>query len=161
MVWQPGQTGNPKGHYSKGKGYSLKAMADNYTVSALNVIVSLMEDPTVKPGDRLTAARMVLDRAHGLPTQTVDMSTTLSVSLVELLATLPGQPRPATIEHDAPPPKLPPSFSLVDAATAAEELALQDGAGQGADDGQADGDGCTLVLRPANDDPGDTQLGGE
>jgi hypothetical protein len=154
MVWQPGQTGNPKGHYSKGKGYSLKAMADNYTASALNVIVSLMEDPAVKPSDRLTAARMVLDRAHGLPTQTVDMNTTLSVSLVELLAGLPGQPRAATIEHDAPPPRLPASFSLLDAAQAAEELA-----GQAAD--EEDADTCTLVLCPANDDPGDTQPGGE
>lgn len=157
MVWQPGQTGNPKGHYSKGKGYSLKAMADNYTASALNVIVSLMEDPAVKPSDRLTAARMVLDRAHGLPTQTVDMNTTLSVSLVELLATLPGQARPATIEHEAPPPRLPASFSLVDAAAVAEEL--EEGRAGDADQADELEDTCTLVLRPAND--GGTQPGGE
>lgn len=147
MVWQPGQSGNPNGHVRKTKGYNLREMADKYTVSALNVIVSLMENPKVKPADRLIAARMVLDRAHGTPVQSIEMNSTVSVSLVELLAGLPGQGRPV-IEHDGDPPRIVGGVSLVEAAQAAEELAI----GQGAEEG----DTQTLVLRPANDDPGES-----
>ena len=158
MVWQPGQSGNPNGHVRKTKGYNLRAIADNYTISALNTIVSLMENPEVKPADRLIAARMVLDRAHGTPVQSVELNTSVNISLVELLAGLPGQGRPV-IEHDGETPKIVGGVSLLEAAQAAEELAIGQGADAG-DDSQAEdedgqGDTHTLVLRPANDDPGD------
>lgn len=160
MAWQPGQSGNPN-RVRKTKGERLSDLASNYTLSAVNTIAGIMENPQCKPADRLTAARLILDRAVGLPTQAVEVSGSIGLSLVELLATLPGQARPATIEHDAPPPRLPASFSLVDAAQAAEELEE----GRAGDAGQADeledADTCTLVLQPANGDPGGTQPGGE
>ena len=155
MVWQPGQSGNPAGPTRKNQGERLSTLAGSYLVSAVNVIAGIMENPECKPADRLTAARMILDRAVGTPVQAVEVSGGVGVTLVELLANLPGQGRPATIEHDAPPPKLVSGISLLDAAQAAEELALQEGAG---DDAQAkdgedeDDDSVTLTLRPANDD---------
>ena len=150
MVWQPGQSGNPKGKYPEG--FNIRELASKFSISALNTVVSIMEDTEVKASDRLTAARMVLDRAHGLPTASVEVNGGIGVTLVELLANLPGQGRPATIEHDAPPPRIVSGVSLLDAAQAAEELALEEGA---ADSGQEeeDADSVTLTLRPANDDP--------
>jgi hypothetical protein len=187
MVWQPGQTGNPNGgrmQTKASKGERLSDLANNYTISALNVIVGIMEDHEVRPGDRLLAARMLLDRAVGTPTQTVDVSSHFTVSLVELLANLPrdGQAaRPAVIEHEAPPPPMVAGISLQDAAAAASELehgrgneASQapcrdlereflggDARPAGETAGQVEEEDGELVLRPANDDGTPTQPGGE
>ena len=154
MVWQVGQSGNPKGRPSKTQ--ALSDLANRYTMDAVHTMVAIMNDTEAKHADRLTAARMILDRAVGTPVQAVEVSGGVGVTLVELLANLPGQGRPATIEHDAPPPKLVSGVSLLDAAQAAEELALEEGAAK--DDSQAkdgedeDDDSVTLTLRPANDD---------
>lgn len=156
MVWERGQSGNPHGPTRKSKGERLSDLADNYTISALNVIVSVLEDPTVKPGDRLLAARMLLDRAVGTPTQTVDVSSSVTISLVELLAGLPGAQRLPTIEHEAPPPEVIGCISLVEATEAAAELEAATDARQV--EQEEDGE---LILRPANDDLGSTQPGGE
>jgi hypothetical protein len=182
MVWQPGQTGNPNG--SRGmtkasKGERLSDLANNYTISALNVIVGIMEDAEVRPGDRLLAARMLLDRAVGTPVQAVNVSSHLTVSLVELLAGLPHQgPKLTTIEHEQEPPPMVAGISLQDAAAAASELE-QDKAAQGLcsglereflpcsarpageTDSQVEEEEGELILRPANDDLGGTQPGGE
>lgn len=184
MGWQLGQSGNPNGSHGstrKSKGERLSDLANNYTASALNVIVGVMEDPTVRPADRLLAARMVLDRAVGTPVQAVTVSNNLTVSLVELLAGLPGQGKPPTIEHEEQPPPMVAGISLMEAASAASEL---DGDGAGglcagleaeflpssarpavetADQaaGQVEEEDGELVLRPANDDSTPTQPGGE
>lgn len=160
MVWEAGRSGNPKGRPSKAQ--ALSELANRYTMDAVHTMVAIMNDTGAKHADRLTAAKLILDRAVGTPVQAVEVSGTIGLSLVELLAGLPGQPRGIAIEHDAPPPRLPASFSLVEAAQAAGEL--EEGragdAGQ-ADELEEDADTCTLVLRPANDDPADTQPGGE
>lgn len=149
MVWQPGQSGNPTGEGRKGKAEKLAELASIYSRSAINTIAGIMENPEAKHADRLTAARMLLDRAVGTPVQAVNVSSDITISLVELLAGLPGQAaRPAVIEHEAPPPPLVAGISLQEATEAAAELAGQE------EDGE-------LILRPANDDLGSTQPGGE
>lgn len=138
MAWEPGQSGNPN-RVRKTKGERLSDLASTYTLSAVNTVAGIMENPQCKPSDRLTAAKIILERAVGTPVQAVEVSGSIGLSLVELLAGLPGGQRLATIEHDTPPARLPASFSLVDAAQVAEELAVLDGAGQGdADEGTAE-----------------------
>lgn len=175
MVWQPGQSGNPTGEGRKGKAEKLAELASIYSRSAINTIAGIMENPEAKHADRLTAARMLLDRAVGVPTQAVTVSNNLSITLVELLAGLPG-PRPATIEHEQEPPPLVAGISLQDAAAAASELEEGRGgacsglereflggdarpAGETAD--QVEEEEGELILLPANDDRGATQPGGE
>jgi hypothetical protein len=160
MGWQTGQSGNPSGfngNTRKSKAERLSDLANNYTISALNTLIGIMEDPENKPADRLTAARMVLDRAVGTPVQAVNVSSDITVSLVELLAGLPGQgARLPTIEHEQEPPALVSGVTLQEAAAAAEEL------GQAAADArQVEEEDGELILRPANDDLGGTQPGGE
>jgi len=154
MTWQPGQSGNPKGGPTKAQ--RLSELANRYTMDAIHTMVAIMNDMEAKDGDRLTAARMILDRAVGTPVQAVEVNSNLTISLVELLAGLPGQAaRPAVIEHEQEPPPLVAGISLQEAAAAAEELGQ---AAAACADQEEDGE---LILRPANDDSTPTQLGGE
>lgn len=177
MVWEKGQSGNPHGPSRKSKGERLSDLADNYTISALNVVVSILENPEAKHSDRLLAARMLFDRAVGTPVQAVTVSSHLTVSLVELLAGLPHQgPKLTTIEHEQEPPPLVSGVTLQDAAAAAAELEEgRDGlcrdlereflggdarpAGETVD--QVEEEEGELILLPANDDSTLTQPGGE
>lgn len=156
MVWQPGQSGNPTGEGRKGKAEKLAELASIYSRSAINTIAGIMENPEAKHADRLTAARMLLDRAVGTPVQAVNVSSDITISLVELLAGLPGAQRLPTIEHEAPPPEVIGCISLVEATEAAAELEAATDARQV--EQEEDGE---LILRPANDDLGSTQPGGE
>jgi hypothetical protein len=155
MTWQPGQSGNPKGGPTKAQ--RLSELANRYTMDAVHTMVAIMNDMGAKDADRLTAARMLLDRAVGTPVQAVTVNNNLTISLVELLAGLPGQgARLPTIEHEQEPPALVAGISLMEAAAAAEEL------GQAAADArQVEEEEGELILRPANDDGTPTQLGGE
>ena len=154
MTWQPGQSGNPKGGPTKAQ--RLSELANRYTMDAIHTMVAIMNDMEAKDGDRLTAARMILDRAVGTPVQAVEVNSNLTISLVELLAGLPGQgARLPTIEHEQEPPALVSGISLQEAAAAAEELGQEAAA---CADQEED---VELVLLPANDDRGGTQLGGE
>lgn len=45
---------------------------------------------TGKPGERLLAAREILDRAYGKPSQAVDFADKATMTLVDLLAGLPS-----------------------------------------------------------------------
>jgi hypothetical protein len=156
-------------------------------MDAVHTMVAIMNDMEVRPADRLLAARMILDRAVGTPVAAVEVTSTLTVSLVELLAGLPG-PKAAVIEHEAPPPPLVAGISLQEASEAAAELEGQ-AAAAGDDDGRPKGRAAEafaalgetisklgevgagrfeqqeedgeLILRPANDDLGGTQPGGE
>lgn len=180
MGWQVGQSGNPSGvngNTRKSKAERLSDLANNYTISALNTIVAIMESGEAKHADRLTAARMLLDRAVGTPVQAVTVNSSLTVSLVELLAGLPHQgPKLTTIEHEQEPPPLVSGVTLQEAAAAAEEL--EEGreglcrdlereflggdarpAGETAD--QVEEEEGELILLPANDDSTLTQPGGE
>src|SRR5215203_6350839 len=69
-VWQPGQSGNPKGRPSiKGE---VETLARTYTVEAVETLVDLMRNgfpDTV----RAAAANALLNRGWGLPRQAVDV----------------------------------------------------------------------------------------
>jgi len=48
---------------------NVKAVAGDYTVEALDILVTLMRNPNTPPAARIAAAREVLDRGHGRPAQ--------------------------------------------------------------------------------------------
>lgn len=52
----------------------LKGMARQYSVQALTILTELMQDPETPPAARIQAAREVLDRGYGKPTQAVEVS---------------------------------------------------------------------------------------
>jgi hypothetical protein len=80
-VWQPGQSGNPKGRPSmKGE---VETLARTYTVEALETLADLMRNGT-SDNVRMAAATALLNRGWGLPRQAVDGA----------LAIAPAPPKP-------------------------------------------------------------------
>jgi len=80
-VWQPGQSGNPKGRPSiKGE---VETLARSYTVEALEILADLMRNG-VSDNVRMAAANALLNRGWGLPRQAIDGS----------LAIAPAPPKP-------------------------------------------------------------------
>ena len=65
MAWEPGKSGNPKGRPKDPARDELRQLAREYTRQALDTIVAVMNDATAKPGIRLKAADILLDRAWG------------------------------------------------------------------------------------------------
>lgn len=63
-LWQPGQSGNPKGRTPKR--YDLAALCKEQTEAAVNRLVEIMLDPS-DPRSSVVAAVALLDRAHGKP----------------------------------------------------------------------------------------------
>jgi hypothetical protein len=80
-VWQPGQSGNPKGRPSiKGE---VETLARTYTVEALETLADLMRNGA-SDNVRMAAASALLNRGWGLPRQAIDGS----------LAIAPAPPKP-------------------------------------------------------------------
>ncbi|GEO18235.1 DUF5681 domain-containing protein [Microvirga aerophila] len=80
-VWQPGQSGNPKGRPSiKGE---VETLARTYTVEALETLANLMRNGA-SDNVRMAAANALLNRGWGLPRQAIDGS----------LAIAPAPPKP-------------------------------------------------------------------
>lgn len=89
----PGKSGNPGGR-PKEKGTvvaDLKVMARAKTVDAFNAIIEVMEDPSAKPGIRLKAAEMVLDRAWGKAAPAVEASPEGEKVTVQLVTLTPEE----------------------------------------------------------------------
>ncbi|WP_063776779.1 DUF5681 domain-containing protein [Microvirga massiliensis] len=101
-LWQPGQSGNPKGRPSiKGE---VETLARTYTAEALETLADLMRN-SASDNVRAAAANALLNRGWGLPRQAIDGSLALKppelkpveqMSLAEIsaeLAMLKGQRR--------------------------------------------------------------------
>src|SRR5829696_10029117 len=85
---QPGQALNPGGRPKMPAEVREAAMA--LTPDAIRTLGEIMQDPSVTPGVRVTAAEKILDRALGKPAQTVDVtnhkSDALDYSIADLVA---------------------------------------------------------------------------
>jgi Family of unknown function (DUF5681) len=74
-VWQPGQSGNPKGRPSiKGE---VETLARTYTVEALETLADLMRNGA-SDNVRMAAANALLNRGWGLPRQAIDGSLAIA-----------------------------------------------------------------------------------
>lgn len=86
--FKPGTSGNPGGRPKEdGTVADLKVLARAKTMDAFNAIIEVMDDPTAKPGIRLKAAEMVLDRAWGKAAPAVEqkppgMAVTVGLSVL-------------------------------------------------------------------------------
>jgi hypothetical protein len=67
MGFKPGQSGNPGGRPKKA--YDIQALAQALTDQALDALVAALECP----GERVQAAKVILERGYGKPLQPVDM----------------------------------------------------------------------------------------
>lgn len=54
---------------------SIREAAKEYTDKALNTLVEVMQDVTAPAAARVSAANGVLDRAHGKPSASVDVTS--------------------------------------------------------------------------------------
>jgi hypothetical protein len=80
--WARGVSGNPGG-YSKEKRQAIARLTDlarTHTEDALKTVVGIMMDEKAPRNTRLVAAGMLLDRGHGKPAQSVDLSFDDSLS---------------------------------------------------------------------------------
>lgn len=69
MPFRPGQSGNPSGRPKDLHG--IKALCQERSVQALDIVTKIMRNKKAKTSDRLKAADMILDRAYGKPLQEV------------------------------------------------------------------------------------------
>lgn len=66
---KPGRSNNPNGRPKQPKEF--KDIVKNNTVTAINAVIEIMNDPNAKGSDRIKAAEIVMDRAYGKATQLI------------------------------------------------------------------------------------------
>lgn len=80
MVFQPGQSGNPRGRKpvaEKGNERrvllaDVKQLAKEASQDAINTLVEIMRDKAAPPAARASAANSILDRGWGKPQQIIE-----------------------------------------------------------------------------------------
>ena len=65
---------------------SVKQIASEYTESAVSTLASIMTDSEQPAAARISAARELLDRAHGKPAQFVEIDANVNTHKIDLAA---------------------------------------------------------------------------
>jgi hypothetical protein len=84
--------GRPPGAVNK-RTRQLKDLAGVYTAECVRIAAAIMLDETAKPGDRLEAIRILLDRAHGKPAQEIQHSGEIDGGCEQVVVVLPDNGR--------------------------------------------------------------------
>lgn len=86
--FRPGQSGNPGGRPKENplpNGRTLRELAREHTVEAIETLIAIAEDKTAPASARVSAAVAVLDRGYGKPAQTIADEDGNSLSWFDLL----------------------------------------------------------------------------
>lgn len=81
----PGQTGNAGGRPKLPAEFT--ELAREHTVTALQTVISVLNDTGAKPSDRLKAAEIVLDRGWGKPLQASQIEVDAAVTNQSIVVT--------------------------------------------------------------------------
>ena len=82
--FRPGQSGNPGGRPKAER--NVRELAQQHTAEAVEALVDVVR--TGKPAERVQAATALLDRGWGRPSASIEMTSTVKTSLVDLLTSL-------------------------------------------------------------------------
>jgi Family of unknown function (DUF5681) len=82
--FRPGQSGNPGGRPKAER--NVRELAQQHTVEAVEALVDVVR--TGKPAERVQAATALLDRGWGRPSASIEMTSTVKTSLVDLLTSI-------------------------------------------------------------------------
>lgn len=82
--------GRPAGSLNKATA-EIREAAQEYTEKALETLVAIMEDKDAPHAARVAAARDILDRGHGKPRQTTDLTSSDGSWTPKTLAEMYGE----------------------------------------------------------------------
>lgn len=125
MTFKKGQSGNPGGRPRQNP--KIRELAQENSEAALQTLITLMNNPRVAPSTRAAAANSVLDRAHGRPVSSLELSGADGEKLIPedndppYLRGLTGLARTAAIGRLV-------SFAIENGKHATEKLKRQDAA---------------------------------
>lgn len=123
MTWKKGKSGNPGGRPRQNP--KIRDLAQENSEAALQTLITLMNNPRVAPSTRAAAANSILDRAHGRPVSSLELSGADGEKLIPeesdppYLRGLTGFARTVAIARTI-------SFALEEGKLANEELTRQE-----------------------------------
>ena len=81
--FKPGDIPNPGGRPKKPQAF--KDMVREYSLPALQTVITIMQSPSEKAADRINASRLVIEYAYGKPTQEIAASIASTGSFVLII----------------------------------------------------------------------------